>query len=132
MFRILIVEDEQGTYEQLAKRIPRKIPEARVDVAVTVSDARRQLHASRESREPYDAIVLDIKLPESQGEHPEMDETLCDGIKEMMPSSTIVAHVSAYLDDAPVKKHMKEKHDERVDRSFRLSKMDVRWVKKLE
>src|SRR5688572_27954972 len=61
-----------------------------------------------------------------------MDETLCDGIKTMISSSTRVAHVSVYLDDAPVKKHMKEKHDERVDRSFRLSKMDVRWLKKIE
>ena|SRR5688572_14999635 len=132
MFRILVVEDDQGTFERLGKRIPKKIPEARVDIAPTVSKARQYLQEVREQGEPYDAIILDIKVPESQGLPPEMDETLCDRIKETMPHSTIVAHISAWLDDEVVQQHMKKKHDEQIDRSFRLSKMEPNWFRELE
>lgn len=132
MFRILIIEDEEATSDRLNKRISRKIPEAQVDTAMTVQEAHQFIEAAYEQKEPYDAVVLDIKLPESKGDFPELDESICHSIKDLMPASTIVAHISAYLDDLPVMEHMKKMHDEQIDRSFRLSKLDSDYFKKLE
>jgi CheY-like chemotaxis protein len=134
MFRILIVEDDEPTSSSLSWRLSRKIPEAQIDTAMTVRKAHELIEAAFNGKTPYDAVILDIKLPEDTGYFPEMDESICRAVKELMPSDTIVAHISAFTDDTKVKEHIKRMHDEQIDRSFRLSKLDpeVNFVEALE
>jgi hypothetical protein len=131
MFRILIVEDDQGTSGKLYERLSRKIPEAQVDVAPTVKRAQGFIQEARDEKEAYHAFVLDIKLPQDVGEYPAFDESLCRTIKAAMPKA-IVAHVSSYFHDKPVQEHVRRVHDEQIDRSFRLSKDDTTWFNTLE
>jgi CheY-like chemotaxis protein len=130
MFRILITEDEEGTSELLQEHLSEQIPEAEVECALTVKEAHRLIEEAYNSRELYDAIVLDIKLPKDTGHFPEFDESVCRDIKGLMPK-TIVAHISAYLDDKIVQEHIKRVHEQNIDRSFALSKRDVEYFLKL-
>jgi DNA-binding NarL/FixJ family response regulator len=130
MFRFLITDDEEGTSELLQEHLSEQIPEAQVECALTVKEAHRLIEEAYNSRELYDAVVLDINLPKDAGHFPEFDESVCHDIKDLMPK-TIVAHISAYLDEEIVQKHIKRVHDEEIDRSFRLSKRDVEYFLKL-
>lgn len=58
--RLLIVEDERALAESLAKGL-RQAAHA-VDLAATLAGARERV-----AREPYDAILLDIGLPDGSG-----------------------------------------------------------------
>lgn len=131
MFRILIVEDDRGTSEQLYSRLSQKIPEAHVEAATTVRRALELIEEAKREKDYYHAFVLDIKLPRDKGEFPTFDEMLCKTIKAAMPRA-IVAHISAFLEDKEVQDHMEHVHYEQIDRSFRLSKLDVDWFPLLE
>lgn len=132
MFSILIVEDDPDTNLVLRENLELVLPNALVDGVESIEEAIQHLEAARERQEPYDAIILDVNLPKAIGEQPEMDETLCGVIRSLMPRETIIAHVSAYLDDPKVINHMKTQHDEQIDRAFRLSKQDAEWASNLE
>ena len=131
MFSILIVEDEKDTSELLQEQLTEQIPEARVECVMTVREAHEHIVEAYNNRALYDAVVLDISLPQNSGDYPQFDESVCRDIKSLMPK-TIVAHVSAFMDDGRVKDHIKRVHDEEIDRSFRLSKGDDEWSLKLE
>lgn len=132
MFSILIVEDDAPTNAALQRRLQRGLAGVQVDAVLSVDDAIQHLHEAKQRNEPYEAVVLDVNLPRAIGENPDMDVTLCGIVRSLMPRSTIIAHVSAYLDDPKVINHMKAQHDEQVDRAFRLSKQDSQWSASLE
>ena len=132
MFSILIVEDDPATNSALQNRLERVLGGSRVDAVESVEDAIQQLETVQQRQEPYDAVVLDVNLPRAIGAQAEMDQTLCGVIRTLMPRETIIAHVSAYLDDPKVIAHMRAQHDEQVDRAFRLSKRDSEWTRVLE
>lgn len=132
MFQILIVEDDPDTNLVLRENLQLVFTNARVDAVESVEEAIKHLEAAQQTQEPYDAVILDVNLPKAIGEQPEMDDTLCSVIRTLMPRETIIAHVSAYLDDPKVISHMKTQHDEQIDRAFRLSKQDAEWASILE
>jgi len=132
MFSILIVEDDVNTNTALRDRLERVLNGAQVDAVESVDDAIQHLETAQRNQEPYDAVVLDVNLPRAIGESAEMDQTLCGIIRTLMPRNTIIAHVSAFLDDPTVIRHMKTQHDEQLDRAFRLSKREPKWTMVLE
>lgn len=131
MFNILIVEDDPLTTEELKTLISEEIPNARVDTAITVEDGRHHIIRARESKSHYHAIILDFKLPEKRGEHPEVDESLCHDIKDIMPEA-LVAHITAFQDDEVVSKHLELDHERRFgNRAIRLWKLDLDYADEL-
>lgn len=130
MFRILVVEDVEDVLQLLQEHIAEDLPEALVEVALNVQDGREAVERACEAGKLYDAVVLDFKLPESEGENAELDETLCEDVGLLMPDA-VVAHLTAFMEDAKVQEHMKRVHDQQVDRSLRFSKLDIDWPDQL-
>jgi len=130
MFRILIVEDMEEESQMLRDFVAKRLPDAHVDVALNVQDGRERIHKAREQRKLYDAVVLDFKLPESVGENPELDESLCEEIGLVMQDA-VVAHLTAFMKDEKVQEHMKLAHAHKVDKSVGFSKLDVDWPQQL-
>jgi len=120
--RILLVEDDRKLLEQLEKLIREKVEGVLIDVALNVPQAHQFLDQAYQKREPYDVVVLDLKLPPKAGLTAELDETICKSLKTKMPKA-LVAHITAYDKDEEVKTHLEMVHDQQPDRSFRLKKV---------
>lgn len=122
MDRVLIVEDDRKTSEQLKLAITEQITNVYADVATTVAAAREYIDKAYEDKRPYQAVILDMMVPAESGARAMLDETLCHAISQKMPD-TLVAHITAYLDtDTNVQRHLEVAHAQQVDRSFRLAK----------
>lgn len=121
MFRVLIVEDDEMTSQQLAEVIAERIDDVQPDVAMNVPEAQRLIDAAYAGKQPYHAVVLDLMLPADSGAGPTLNQTLCESVSQKMPMS-LVAHITAYAEDPDVKRHLEVVHDRQVDRSFRLVK----------
>lgn len=73
--RLLIIEDSMRTWERL-KRVMESPPihwfettgrvAFQVDVATTAEEARRVLEVARKRGQPYEAVLLDLRLPGTQ------------------------------------------------------------------
>jgi DNA-binding NarL/FixJ family response regulator len=121
MKRILIVEDQEHTMQRLASLLQQEFPDAVVDTAASAIHARKLVEEAAQNN-PYDAAILDFKLPTKLGENPEVDESICL-LLQAKASSTIVAHITGYGGDALVQKHMRRHHVESPGPSgFSLSK----------
>lgn len=121
MFRVLIVEDDIKTSRQLKSIITEQIEDVQVHTALNVPDAHQCIRAARDHDLPYHVIVLDLMLPPQKGLQAQLDESVCDSIRDNMPH-TLVAHITIHDKDAAVKRHLEMAHDKKIDRSFRLSK----------
>jgi CheY-like chemotaxis protein len=137
MFRLLIVEDDHDTCSALKEYLSRTVLpdnvelQIQIDTAETVSAAKRAIDVAMASKKPYHAIILDFHLPKESGYQPEMDQSLCLFVRTLMPSTTLIIHITAFMDDDVVVRHMKEFHDEQIDRSFRLTKTHGDWFGQL-
>jgi hypothetical protein len=139
MFRILIVEDIQGTLKEWVSTITEAFTEPNGDVSVSihtaasVSEAKQAIEAHYKKR-PYHAVILDANLPPEPGHPPRIDESLCELVRTVM-KSTLVVHITMFEDDPIVKEHLRLFHKEQVDpRSFALSKSaqaSIQLVKRL-
>jgi len=135
MFRILIVEDIEDTLRELKELILSKFakigdsPRVEIDLAETVAEAERLIKAAWDRKRPYHAVILDFYLPKKEGlDAMEMDQSLCLLMRDLMPS-TLVAHITAYPYDGPVKEHLRDIHQAQLDpRAFALSKLDVDYA----
>lgn len=121
MFRILIVEDEEKTATQLKNIITEQIEDVHAQIAADVPAAQQLIDEAKDSNHPYHVIVLDMMLPPKTGIQAELNLSLCNTIRNVMPL-TRVAHITAYDKDDAVKTHLETVHDTDVDRSFSLSK----------
>lgn len=140
MFRILIVEDIQGTLQEWADTITDAFSEPNGDVSVSihtaasVSEAKQAIEEAYNRKRPYHAVILDANLPPEPGRQPKIDESLCEIVRDLM-KSTLVVHITMFDDDSIVKDHLRRFHQEQVDpRSFALSKSAsdaIQLVKKL-
>lgn len=140
LFRILIVEDIKDTLKQLrlyiseALREPDGAPSVVIQTAESVEDAKHLILEAKEREQPYHAVVLDFKLPKQMGHYPELpniDESLCLLIRQTM-SATLVAHITAYIDDEVVRSHLRLVHQEQVDpRALVFSKAEGDYALKL-
>jgi response regulator RpfG family c-di-GMP phosphodiesterase len=131
MFNILIVEDDKLTSEELKTLISEEIPAARVDTAITIEEGHRHITDARETKRPYHAVILDLKLPEKKGENPEVDDTLCYDIRATMPEA-LIAHITAFKDDEHVSHHLETVHEKQFgNRAIRLWKLDLDYADEL-
>lgn len=140
MFNILIVDDDKDTADVIKMLIDVEIPDAKVETALTVEAARRAILEASRSRLTFDAFILDMKLPEVSGGHPEVDETLCRDVRKFMPKA-LVAHITAYLhqdgDDnltehEDVTKHLDRFHGKRFgNRAIWFWKLDQTYTEDL-
>ena len=89
MFRILIVEDRDNTREQLFRLFSEEFPKAKIEKAGTVREALKKIHSLNSRGLYYHAVILDFKLPESMGENPEIDVSICNEIRDKMPESFV-------------------------------------------
>ncbi|MFL6334711.1 MAG: response regulator [Pyrinomonadaceae bacterium] len=134
MDRVLIVEDYPMTSKQLRLAITEQIEDVQVDVAMNVAEAREHIERAYKSKQPYQAVVLDMMLPAVSGAPPTLDEKICEAISQKMPN-TLVAHITAHVDNESVKQHLEVAHARQVDRSFRLAKewdYGIELIKKLK
>jgi CheY-like chemotaxis protein len=129
MFRLLVVEDEEATLEELAAFLREEFGDSVVDTAKTAEEGIQLIKRSAEGY-PYDVVVLDFMLPTREGYGAEINESLCQEIKAnkaTMPE-TVVLHITAWPDDPHVKVHSRAYHIEPQDvRAAFISKLDVDW-----
>ena len=121
MFRVLIVEDDENTASQLKNIITEQIEDVHAEIAMDVPAARHFIESAKDDTQRYHIIVLDMMLPPKSGIQAELDLSLCNNIRNVMPL-TRVAHITAYDKDDGVKTHLETIHDTDIDRSFSLSK----------
>jgi CheY-like chemotaxis protein len=141
MFRILIVEDIKSTLEQLTAAIYDAFEEeqedgevrpcVRVYTAETVDDGKQIIEKAHADKRPFHAVVLDFKLPDRRGTMTEIDESLCLLLRQVM-RDTLVAHITAYMDDERVQDHLRRIHQSQIDpHAFILEKTKARYVTEL-
>jgi CheY-like chemotaxis protein len=121
VFRVLIVEDEEKTAEQLKSIISDHVEDVQVHTAADVPEGRRLILAAKAAHKPYHVVVLDMMLPPEVGHQAQLDVSLCEAIQHTM-QHTLVAHVTAYDQDDAVRTHLDVAHESRPDLSFRLTK----------
>lgn len=128
MFRILVVEDNRGTLEQLHELLSEEFPTGSIEIAEDVESGIKRFREAAQTG-GFDAVVLDFKLPVTTGENPEVDSTICHEIVRILPD-TLVIHITAYPDDAAIEKHLKEAHlklREIGPKVVFLSKLELDW-----
>lgn len=130
MFRVLIVEDDVPTSKQLKSIITEQIEDVQAHTAMDVPEARALIETAKTNNQPYHAVVLDLMLPRERGIQAELDESLCNRIRQVMPH-TLVAHITIHDKNGEVKKHLEVAHDKEIDRSFRLSKAETDYATQL-
>lgn len=141
MFRILIIEDVKSTLEELTADIHAAFEEeheegevrpcVKVYTAETVEDGKQIIEKARGEGRPFHAVILDFKLPEKRGTMTEIDESLCLLLRQAM-RETLVAHITAYMDDEIVQDHMRRVHQSGIDpRAFTLEKTKAGYVREL-
>lgn len=129
MFRFLIVEDK--LLEMLVGYLAKWFDGSNSDSAATVEDGLKLIRSASSEKRPYDAAILDLKLPMRAGVHPEIDDSLCREIQAIM-SSTLVIHVTGYPTDPKVLDHLEAYHGGRNDpRSVIVNKGNTNWVDNL-
>jgi len=122
MFKILIVEDEPETSEELERIITEEIDDVYVETAMNVPEGIRCIEAAKASNQLYQAVVLDMMLPPEDGATAAFDEKLCGLVRQKMPH-TLIAHITFWKDDDKVKNHLNSVHGlSQIDLSFRLLK----------
>jgi len=126
-FRILIVEDDDDTRQQLVVLFREVFPNARIDAGGTVDEGLKLIRDAVERKEPYDIAILDFKLPRNRGENPEVDESLCIEIRDSMPG-TLIGHFTGFPDDSIIKSHVERTHPFTDPRGFFIDKRDENWA----
>lgn len=119
MYRILAVEDEEETLQQLKERLPEKMPNTSVEGAETVAEGRRLIERAIAEGMPYDAVILDFRLPKDESGDEVLDESLCRLVREKM-SSAIVGHITSHAegrdkDCEQIERHVREVHCHGLD-----------------
>jgi len=127
--KLLIVEDEEDTLRELTARLNEQIPQLEIHSALSQVEAMDLLQNAASQHQPYDVALLDFKLPPHAGEHPEVNQTVYDELRNRM-KDTVVIHTSAYPDD-PIQMQRilnEAKQSPLNPRSVFLSKLDRRWA----
>ena len=119
MFRILIVEDVEDTLHQLVTFISECFSDigegtiSEIHGALSATQGRKFIEEAFGQKQPYDAVILDLNLPDQIGLPARVDESVCSMIVTLMPS-TLIAHITAYQDDDVVREHLQKAHFENV------------------
>ncbi|MBI1766715.1 MAG: response regulator [Acidobacteria bacterium] len=130
MFRILIVEDIANTLAELCELLREIFPDSFIEACSTVEEGLRQISLAAARGCPFDVAILDFKLPARKGEHPEIDESLCQAIKTAM-LGTLVIHITAFHQDPKVIKHIADYHSGTKDPRVELIAKTAYWPEAL-
>ena len=131
MFRFLVVEDDGATRDQVVKRLCEVFPDCEVEDEEAAHPAVGRVAKAAQNGLPFDAAILDFKLPSVRGANPEVDHEVCDAILERMPG-TFVVHITAYESDSAVMKHILECHRDRYEPwGDYVTKSESAWPRKL-
>jgi CheY-like chemotaxis protein len=132
MSRLLLVEDVEGTLDQLYKLLTEVFADfAHIDPARSVAEGLQLIERAARERLPYDVAILDFKLPRESGHHPEIDESLCRAIQEQM-RHTLVIHITAFPQDPLVLSHLERWHNAPTEpRASCVSKLNGGWAREL-
>jgi len=134
-FKFLIVEDELSTLKQLEGLIREDFPESMIDIAATAVDGREFLRCASSEGRPYDALILDFRLPQEMGDEAKVDTSLS---REARRSGhpMLVAQITSYANDQVIEEHLQKTQIEQpnpncflVDK--RMHDWSVRLVGKL-
>lgn len=109
-FRLLLVEDDKNLNNDLTLIIRNRFEGIHVDSAENARDALKLLS----QRVPYDLSLLDIRIPVSPGDHPEVNWDVAARLKDLKVASICITgyrnsvDVEEYLqqrklDDPPIK-----------------------------
>jgi hypothetical protein len=109
MFRILIVEDDLNTLEELREVLQEEFPDVLIETALTVNEGRDKIRDAVMRNRPFSIAILDFKVPLDKGHNPEVDESLCRGISSRMPE-TLVIHITSFHEDQDVDRHIRKYH----------------------
>lgn len=121
MKKILVVEDDPKTLDQLVSLLEDMFHDADVDAVDNVTTGHALIDATDE-RCPYDAAILDFKVPLHSGGNACVNDQLCLLIQSKC-APTIVAHITSNLEDPVIEEHMLRCHQMRSGpRGFSISK----------
>ena len=95
--KVLIVEDDYNTLEQMRRFLSEQFPGAEIQSAVTVKAAESIILEAASTSERFDVIYIDYKLPDSEGLLPEPSAALFNLIKDSM-RDTVIVYVTAFRD----------------------------------
>lgn len=131
MFRFLVAEDVPDTLRQICGLLHDVFPDSEIDRATNVADARSLVQRRGDTGEPYDAAVLDFRLPRAVGSEFVIDTSVCAAISRSMPDVPVV-HITSYTKDAEVLRHILETHQSTDAAPFVLvDKNQKTWGKTL-
>ena len=104
--KILIVEDEKSTRENLIDVLKQHFPSGVIEYTEDVDQALDMIHR----HEPFDIAILDVRLPKSLGLANERnDRSICNRIRDTS-GATAVFHFSSHLEEADIKQHLEDVH----------------------
>jgi len=107
VFRILLVEDDPDVAKHLGNVIENRYPRVAMDRAEAVDTAMNLIGRRLHERTIYDLAILDLKLPSTQGENPEVDTRVCAYLRQKLIP---IIHVTAFPTDPLIRDHMAKEH----------------------
>jgi CheY-like chemotaxis protein len=120
-FHLLVLEDSPRMAEQVVKLFQDVLPGSNIELALSVDEAVERINARLLVGVPYDLALLDFRLPLRTGEHDDFDESICQLLTEVMPS-TIIGHLTAYAGDERIVEHVRRVHTPGRPQGFFLDK----------
>jgi CheY-like chemotaxis protein len=103
--RLLIVEDIEPTLHQLRDLLSVEFPGVDIDTASTQNAAQKLIQKAGDRSLPYDVLLLDLKLPDREGDPPELNEKLFRQLRETGHESVVI-HTTAYPDHPDLMKYI--------------------------
>ncbi len=131
MTRILILEDAAATTNVLVPCLEEAMPGAVVQTAATADEALQLARESSDSGQPYDIVILDAKVPQSEGANPDVHPMVCLDIGRKAPNALIV-HFTAYPTDSAVTEQLyRQLKQQMAGRVALIDKNDPDYMAKL-
>lgn len=106
MIRVLVLEDTPTTTDQLTLCLQEALPGVIVETASTVDGALQQVREAIACGQFYDVVILDAKVPKSEGDNEEVHPEVCLEIGRTMPNALIV-HFTAFSGDRAVEDQLR-------------------------
>lgn len=127
--QVLIVEDDSQSLDMLYKVLSRKFPQVEFQLAPTQEKAGNLIQTAIASGRRFDMVILDFKLPVSEGCLPEGSQGVFRQLRDNMADAVIV-HITAFERDEDFMKHILTDvmRSQLGPRSVFVSKLNVRYI----
>lgn len=109
MLRFLILEDDPKLLPQVRLILETEFPGADVSTATTSHDALALLKSSLTTNEPFDAAIIDCRIPANRGSSAEIEYTVGEAFRDSAPETTLI-HFTAYVDEVSIRSELIKKH----------------------